>query len=80
MALLSCVDEKFVQYFQLVISLYLAHFHSFSRFLRNAGKHAITDSIGDMYMGVAVALIAAATGALSYIIVRIIGQQNEPPL
>ncbi|KAG6549876.1 hypothetical protein Mapa_008858 [Marchantia paleacea] len=45
-----------------------------------SGKHAIADSIGDMYMGVAVALIAAATGALSYIIVRIIGQQNEPPL
>ncbi|KAL2652251.1 hypothetical protein R1flu_020379 [Riccia fluitans] len=45
-----------------------------------SSNHALADSIRDTYMGVAIALIAAATGALSYIIVRMIGQTSEPPL
>lgn len=34
----------------------------------------------DLYVGVATALAAASLGALSYILVRVIGQYGEPPL
>ncbi|CAM6087301.1 unnamed protein product [Calypogeia fissa] len=46
----------------------------------SAGHYAGTKSIVDVYVGVATALAAAALGALSYILVRLIGQHGEPPL